>query len=137
MNKPTLLLKTCLALSAALLLVIAGSSCSALGLNLANPPASTPVSVTQVVTRVVTQDITRQVTRLVDIPVTVTPGPTLEFTPTPNPSLSGSSALPLASLPAYTDCLYGPASWYVYETSFPAGQQVEVAGAARMLPGSI
>ena len=119
MNKPNLLLKTCSALTAAILIVITGSSCSTPQPDSSNTPGQSVV---------VTQDVTQEVTRIVEVPVTVTPGPTLASTATPDPSLTNSAALPQASLPEYTDCLYGPATYYVYKTSFPAGQQVDVVG---------
>ena len=94
----------------------------------ASEPAVTPVGLTQVVTRLVTEDATREVTRVVEVPVTVTPLPTMEATATPVPSTPDATGLPLTALPDYTDCLYGPAAWYVYKTSFPAGHWVEVVG---------
>jgi hypothetical protein len=127
MNEPNILLKTCSALTAALLFVITGSSCSASQPDSSNTPGQSVV-VTQVVTRLVTQEVTQEVTRIVEVPVTVTPGPTLAPTATPDPSITSSPALPQASLPEYTDCLYGPATYYTYKTSFPTGQQVEVVG---------
>ncbi len=83
---------------------------------------------TQVVTRLVTQEITQEVTLIVPVPVTVTPAPSQTPTATPDPNPTATSALPQANLPAYTDCLYGPGTFYVYKTSFPAGQSVEVVG---------
>ncbi len=127
MNKPNILLRTCSVLVAALLFLITGSSCSTSQPDSSNTPGQSAMA-TQVVTRLVTQDVTREVTRIVEVPATVTPVPTLTPTATPNPSVAGSPTLPLASLPEYTDCLYGPATYYVYKTSFPAGQQVEVVG---------
>src|SRR5512140_2670656 len=62
MNERKTLLKTCQACMLLLLLVIAGSACSSLGLNSAAAPAVQPIQVTQEVTRVVTQDVTREVT---------------------------------------------------------------------------
>jgi hypothetical protein len=103
----------------ALLLILIASSCS--------PSQATgtdaPVAVTQVVTRLVTQEVTR----VVEVPVIATPSPTS----TVDASTPDTGELPRASLPDYTDCLYGPASYYVYKTSFPAGQQVEVVGRNR------
>ena len=124
MDKPNLLLKTCCALAAALLVILAGSSCSASQPNSSN---TTTPGQSAVVTRLVTREVTREVTRVVEVPVTVTPVRTFTPSATLDPSAVGS-VLPLASLPEYTDCLYGPASYYVYKTSFPAGQQVEVLG---------
>ncbi|HTX90320.1 MAG TPA: hypothetical protein VMC09_03800 [Anaerolineales bacterium] len=124
MQKTQTLVNRCLVIPFALALLIAGSGCS--------PVQSTPMLqtrvVTQVVTRFVTQDVTQEVTRVIGVPVTVTPGPTPTPTSTPDPSTPSSSGLPLATLPQYTDCLHGPATYFTYKTSFPAGQQVEVVG---------
>jgi len=127
MNKPTLLSKTCSALIAALLFVVSASSCSAPRPDSSSIPGGS-VAAAQVVTRLVTQQVTQEVTRIVEVPVTVTPTPTLTPTSTPDPNATPSSTLPLAFLPEYTDCRYGPAAYFVYKTSFPAGQQVEVVG---------
>lgn len=107
------------------LLALAASACGG-----ARPtPFDTPAPVTQVVTREVPQEVTRVVTRVIEVPVTVTPEPTRTPTPPPDPNAPPPpESLPLASLPAYTDCLYGPASWYEYQSSFPAAQPVEVVG---------
>ncbi len=92
-------------------------------------PYDTPAPVTQVVTRQVVQEVTREVTKMVKVQVTTTPEPTQLPTATPDPNAPPASAgLPLATLPAYTDCLYGPADWYEYKTSFASGSQVEVVG---------
>ena len=128
MNKLKTLLKTYQVLTVALVLVFAGSACTSPLPTSADAPVVHSVEMTQVVTRVVTQDVTQEVTRIVELPVTVTPAPTLESTFTPADSPTVPTGLPLATLPQYTDCLYGPASFYVYKTSFPAGQQVEVVG---------
>jgi hypothetical protein len=133
MNERKPLLKTCQVCMLVLLLVIAGSACSSLGLNSANVPAVQPVQATQVVTRVVTQDVTREVTRIIEVPVTVTPAPTLESSSTPEISTSeispaGLPELPLVSILVYSDCLYGPGSFYLYKTSMAAGSQMEVVG---------
>ncbi len=37
-------------------------------------------------------------------------------------------ALPVVVLPQYTDCLYGPAAFFLYKTSLPAGSSMEVVG---------
>ncbi len=128
MNERKTLLKTYQACMLFLLLVIAGSACSSLGLNSADAPAVPPIQVTQVITRVVTQDVTQEVTRIVEVPVTVTPAPTLEFTSTPEISTTGSTELPLASILVYSDCLYGPGTFYLYKTSIAAGSQMEAVG---------
>jgi hypothetical protein len=116
-------------LALTLALLIAGIGCSTLQVT----TAFTRREVTQVVTRLVTRDVTQEVTRLVEVPVTMTPAPTLAPTSTPDASTPNSPALPQtglpqATLPQYTDCLYGPATYFTYKTSFPAGQQVEVVG---------
>lgn len=103
-----------LALSLALLVSV--SACS-------ESVTPTPAPVTA---EVVTLVVTREVTRVVEVPVLATPAPTLEPTATLDPS--APPVLPLAVLPQYTDCVYGPGTFYVYKTSFPAGQTVEVVG---------
>ena len=108
----------------ALLLVLAASSCSHSKVAPAEASATPPAAVNQKVTRLVIQEVTR----IVEVPVTVTPISTLESTLMLGPSKTDTDELPRASLPDYTDCLYGPASYYGYKTSFPAGQQVEVVG---------
>ena len=110
----------------ALILVLGGSACR-------SAPAAAPVIQTvvspKVVTVPVTQDVTQVVTRVVDVPVTETPEPTQPPTPTPDPNATPAAAsLPQASLPTHTDCLYGPADWYEYKSSFTAGQQLDVVG---------
>lgn len=110
----------------ALILILGGSACG-------SAPAAAPVIQTvvntKVVTAQVTQDVTQVVTRVVDVPVTVTPGPTQAPTSTPDPNATPAPAsLPQASLPNHTDCLYGPADWYEYKSSFAAGQQLDVVG---------
>jgi hypothetical protein len=127
MNRSYRFLKLCAALAAALFFVVAGSSCSTKQPAASDTPAQ-PAVATRVVTRLATQQVTLEVTRVVEVPVTVTPVPTLTPTATLDPAMTGAPALPLASLPDYTDCFYGPADYYVYKTSFPAGQQVEVIG---------
>jgi len=111
----------------ACLLAIAISACSASQPESSNTPAQ-PVEMTRVVVRRVTQEVTQVVTRIVEVPVTVTPAPTQAPTSTPDPSVTRTAELPQATLPEYTDCLYGPGSFYTYKTSFPAGQVVEVVG---------
>ncbi len=105
------------------LLTLTASACGG-----AQPtPYDTPAPVTQVVTRQVVQEVTREVTKIVEVQATTMPEPTLPPTAAPDPNQPASS-LPLATLPAYTDCFYGPASWYEYQSSFAAGQPVEVKG---------
>lgn len=107
-------LKRCLAVVLTLGFLAAVSACS---------PQETPVPAPAVV---IVQEVTREVTRVVEVPVTVTPAPTLTPTATLDPS--STPVLPQAVLPEYTDCLYGPGTFYVYKTSFPAGHPVEVVG---------
>jgi hypothetical protein len=128
MNIPITLLKKHQIFIAVLTLLFAVSACASPLPRSGNAPVIPPVEMTQVVTRVVTQDVTREITRIVEVPVTITPAPTLESTSTPSDSATAPTGLPLATLQQYTDCLYGPASFYVYKSSFPAGQQVEVVG---------
>jgi hypothetical protein len=128
MFTPKTLPKIIVACSTALLIILVASACSASQKNPTSAPGGAADLVTQVVTREVTQEVKQEVTRIVEVPVTVTPEPTLAPTPTPDPSMTGLPGLPLASLPEYTDCLYGPASWYAYKSSFQTGQQVEVVG---------
>ncbi len=107
-------LKRCGTLILSLVLLLAASACS------------TQVAPTAAPAVVMTRIVTREVTRVVEVPVTVTPAPTLAPTATLDPS--APPVLPQAMLPQYTDCVYGPAEFYVYKTSFPAGQPVDVLG---------
>jgi hypothetical protein len=91
---------------------------------------------------VVTQDVTEEVTRVIEVPVTVTPSATPAFTATPVPgaTLNGTPTItptlgpaptpepPVVSVPEYSDCLYGPASFYLYKTSLLAGSVMEAVG---------
>lgn len=92
------------------------------------PPAADVVVVetTQEVTRQVTVVVTRVLTKV----VTATPRPTWEFTPTLSlsPTTTPTPPPPHASLLKTTDCLYGPADFYLYKTTYPAGTQLEVVG---------
>jgi len=110
-----ILLKRCGIILLSLTVVLTAGGC-----------ASSQATPTPVPAAVFTQIVTREVTRVVEVFVTATPAPTLEPTATPDPS--AALLLPQATLPEYTDCFYGPAAFYVYKTSFPAGQQVEVLG---------
>lgn len=111
------LLKICRVLLLALVFVMTASGC------VDSQATSIPISAPA---EVVTQVVTREVTRIVEVFVTATPAPTLEPTATLDPS--APPVLPLAVLPEYTNCLHGPAEFYTYKTSFPAGQQVDVLG---------
>src|SRR5512147_1483311 len=121
------------------LLVILLSALTALALGAcasAQPtPAGTPVVITREVTRLVGQEVTQQVTKIVEVPVTVTPGPTQAPTNTPEPNATPVSTLPQAVLTKNIDCNYGPADWFLYKTSFPAGTQVEVVGRSESSEG--
>ena len=110
----------------AVILLLGGSACGPAAT--AAPILQTVVN-TRVVTVPVTQDVTQVVTVIAHVPVTVTPGPTQTPTSTPDPKATPAAALlPQALLPAHTDCFYGPADWYEYKSSYPAGQQVDVLG---------
>jgi len=111
-----------------ILAIIMITGVSACGSNAPATPAIQTVEVTQEVTRLVMQEVTQEVTQIVEIQVTSTPAPTPEPTSTPDPNATVSPVLPQATLPDHTDCLYGPASWYEYKSSFPAGQPVDVLG---------
>ncbi len=124
MNTTKTLSKTFLIIAAAGILAATILACAATPAT----PVDTPAPLVQVVTRLVNQEVTQVVTKIVEVQVTVTPGPTQEPTSTPDPSGAAANTYPLAILPEYTDCLYGPAAWFVYKTSFPAGGQVEVVG---------
>jgi hypothetical protein len=109
----------------AVILIAGASACG-------STPEATPIIQTMIHTQVVpvqvTQVATQEVTVVVKVPVTVTPAPAAEPTSTPDPNVTPTGpSLPLASLAVNTDCLYGPAEWYEYKSSFPAGQ-VEVMG---------
>ena len=120
----------------ALIFVLAGSACTALPFTQANAPTAQPVLLTQVVTQMVTQDITQEVTRVIEVPVTVAPSATPLASPTPalTATLSGTPAPtptpepPVVSILEYSDCLYGPASFYLYKTSLQAGSLMEAVG---------
>jgi hypothetical protein len=124
--------RTFLAFISALMVLFMGSSCQP-----SQPEGiGTPISQTLVVTQVVTREITREVTLEISVPVTVTPTPTLEFTYTPSltltstqtPTITPIPELPRATIREYSDCLYGPANFYLYKTSYTVGSRVEVTG---------
>lgn len=120
----------------ALMFIFIVSACTSLRPIQANRPTARPVQVTQVVTRLVTQDITQEVTRVIEVPVTVTPSATPLFTSTPSltptitdtPTITPMPEPPVVSFLEYSDCLYGPASFYLYKTSLAAGSVMEVVG---------
>jgi hypothetical protein len=110
------------AFTVALLLVFTGSACAFSLPRSANTPAVQPIQITQVVTR--------EVTQVIEIPVTVTPTltPLYTFTPSATPSITSTPGLPVVTILEYTDCLNGPASFYLYKTSLPADALMEVVG---------
>jgi hypothetical protein len=126
MHTPGAFHRICLLLGAALLVLLAAGSCSSSQPQTSNPPVVQTLEITQLVTR----DVTVEVTRLVEVLVTVTPSATWQFTPTPShtPTITPTPELPQASILEYTDCLHGPADFYLYKTSYPAGSRVEVVG---------
>lgn len=84
----------------------------------------------------VTQDVTQEVTQLVMVPVTVTPTETPVYTSTPSyiptitatPTITPSPEPPVITILEYSDCLYGPATYFLYKTSLPVGHYMEVVG---------
>jgi hypothetical protein len=134
--------KTNRAFSVIFLFVLALSSCTYLAPIKPAEASVQPVRVTEVVTQVVTQDVTEEVTRIVEVPVTVTPmlgaspsaaptvTPTLNGSPTPSltPGPSPTPEPPQVSVLEYSDCLYGPASFFLYKTSLLAGSVMEAVG---------
>jgi hypothetical protein len=126
MKKNPLSLKKLLLPALAFLLAWGGSACASAP---AASPLASPVVNTQVVVRQVTQAVTAEVTRIVTVEVTVTPQPSATPAPPPDPNgTSMPSGLPQGLLPGHSDCLYGPAAWYEYKTSYPAGTRVDVPG---------
>lgn len=116
----------------ATLLVSTGSACSPSLPKATKTPIVQRVEVTQIVTR----DVTMEVTRVIEIPVTVTTTFTPEFSLTPSqtptltntPSITSTPELPTLTLLEYVNCLYGPGDFYLYKTSYPAGNRMEVVG---------
>jgi hypothetical protein len=99
-------------------------------------PTLTPAVQTVQVTRLVVQEVTQDVTRVVEVPVTVTPTETSLYTLTPSlsptvtgtPTITPTPAPPVVTLLEHADCLYGPASFYLYRYSVPAAGQMEAVG---------
>ena len=122
--------KLCLFFIAAVLPVFSLGACTFSLSGTGQATVAPPATITREVTRLVTRDVTREVTRLVLVPVTVAPTETPVFTFTPSSPLSETSAPehPVGRVLNYTDCLYGPADFFLYKTSFPAGQLVEAVG---------
>ena len=95
-----------------------------------------PARMTQEATRLITQEVTREVTRLVIVPVTVTPMETPLYTNTPSvtptittpPTITPTPGPPLVTILEYSDCLFGPAAFFLYKTSLPATALMEVVG---------
>ncbi len=124
--------RTYLAFSMALLVLIASSSCSSSLPEAAATPIIQMVEITQLVTR----DVTQEVTRVIEVPVTITPSPTLEFTYTPSlsptatgtPTITPTPELPLFTVMEHANCLYGPGDFYLYKTSYAAGSRMEAVG---------
>ena len=120
-----------LCLSACLLIAIV-ASCAPAGQS-ANP---TRIIQTVEVTRQATRMGTSEATRLVNIPVTVTPSPTLDqtFTPSATPTITRTpSSTPAPEPPRITilvtsACLYGPGSAYLYKYGLNATVWMTVIG---------
>jgi hypothetical protein len=128
MNTPHIRMMTLLALVGLTFLTVIACVASSAITAIPTPFIQT-IENTRVVTQVVTQDVTEMVTQIVEVPVTETPGPIVTAAPSPNPNApADESGLPHATLPAHADCLYGPADWFEYKTSFSAGQLLDVVG---------
>ncbi len=127
MRTPVIRSKITGLVGAILLLLAVITACTAAPTTSEAAPVQ-PTIFTQVVTRLVTQAVTQEVTRIVQVPITMTPAPSWTPTPTPESNTTVTPGLPQALLPQYTDCLHGPADYFTYKTSFPAGQVVEVVG---------
>ena len=110
------------------LIAFAGSSCAVPPLMSAATPAYQTVQVTR--------EVTQLVTRVVEVPVTVVPSdtPVSNLTPTPIPSITNLPIINPALEPLvvtvlqYSDCLYGPAAFFLYKTSLPVDHLMEVIG---------
>jgi hypothetical protein len=141
-NISTTPLKYCLALTTALLLVVAGSSCAFSLPSPAVAPSTQIVPVSQVVTQLVTRVVTQEATRVVEVPITIAPSDTPLYTFTPSlvptitstPTVTPTPEPPIATIQKHTDCLYGPGSVYLYKYSVFAGSLMEVVG--RNMDGS-
>jgi hypothetical protein len=136
MMHPTRSLRFRRSMIAALLLVFSASACGS-PLPRSGGTAGTPAEVvTLEATSLVTRDVTREVTRQVVVPVTVTPTntPLYTFTPsetstiTTTPTITPTPGPPEVIVLEYTDCLYGPESFFLYKTSLPAAASMEVVG---------
>jgi len=114
------------------MLLLIGTSCQPM----TSVGTHTPIVQTVEITQEVTRQVTREVTRVIQVPVTITPSPTLQYTHTPSltpthtitATITSTPEPPQATIREYANCLYGPAEFYLYKTSYPAGSRVEVAG---------
>jgi hypothetical protein len=128
--------KFCQLFTVALLTVFSVSACAFSLPNFAGATVVPPPKVTQEVTRLVPQDVTQEVTRLFMVPVTVTPTETPVYTNTPSytPTITSTPTItpipepPVITILEYSDCLYGPAAFFLYKTSLPVNHPMEVVG---------
>jgi hypothetical protein len=97
-------------------------------------PAPTPITVIQTVevTQVATHEVISEVTQVVEVPVTNTPTPTLEWTATPTgtpiPTITPTADLPRVSIIEHSACLYGPGTAYLYKYGLNATVWMRVIG---------
>lgn len=131
MNRDTRITASRNIIRAAILVVLIVSACS---------PAAPPTPVTLINTVIntveVTHEVTSEVTRLVDVPVTVTPTPTLvqTATPSPTPSLTRIPSItptwspPKVSILEHSACFYGPSTVYLYKYGLNATVWMRVIG---------
>ncbi|MGB8215645.1 MAG: hypothetical protein WCE68_19010 [Anaerolineales bacterium] len=125
-------------ITAFMLLIFVGSSCTFSP----STPVIRTVQVTQVVTQLVTLDVTQEETRIVEVPITVTPSvtPLYTFTPSLTPTITNTPTItptqepPVVTVLEHSDCFYGPGSGYLYKYSVMAASSMEVVG--RNLDGS-
>jgi hypothetical protein len=121
-------MKNLLIFMVALLLFFFGSACT-------NPtPAIQTIQVTQLATILVTRKVTQEVTRVIEVRVTVTP----EDTPVPTFATASDSTgagptasitkLPMVIILKNSDCMYGPASGYLYKYSVTTANPMETIG---------
>ncbi len=109
-------------------------------------PSATPEPVIRVETVVhtveATHEVTAEVTRLVEVPVTVTPSPTLTLTSTPDytatptltpsvtrkPTLTPTWNPPKVSILAHSACFFGPDREYLFKYGLAATVWMRVIG---------
>ena len=111
-------------ITAFMLLIFVGSSCTFSP----STPVIRTVQVTQVVTQLVTLDVTQEETRIVEVPITVTPSvtPLYTFTPSLTPTITNTPTItptqepPVVTVLEHSDCFYGPGSGYLYKYSVMA-----------------